>query len=322
MQAQLLALAIVLVTVARGASTAWLDEGDLPQAVAGQASAGREGMLWMVGGSRWEGAHKRIDGTVLRRLLGSAMWSQMGSIPGGFAHGGWACEGQALWLAGGLDAAGASRAVWRIDLAIGAVERVGSLGSARAYCGAAVLAGSLWVIGGTPVDGDFARTSASVWRIDLETRAIEELSAPGPALINPVVIPLRGELHVLPGSEWSTEGAHLRAPAESWIFSPAVGIWRQRSLKEALPRGLMGVALDENRALLAGGVDRRGAEAVLSAAVWIYDARDGSLAAQAALPAPRLAGAMARVGADILLLGGEDGPRKRAATIWRWRGAP
>ncbi|HEY1108216.1 MAG TPA: hypothetical protein VGE76_06280 [Opitutaceae bacterium] len=246
----------------------------------------------------------------------------MATIPKGFAHGGWADDGQALWLAGGLDVHGASGAVWRLDLDCGVVERVGELGGPVAYCGAAVLDGALWVVGGTPVDGDFTRASVRVWRVDLATRVIEALPGAGPASINPVVVALQGQLHVLPGSEWSAERRQLEAPDRVWIFSPKTRRWMQRPLGRIVPRGLTGTALDEDRALLAGGAERRDGETVISSAVWIYDARDGSFVAQTALPAPRLASAMIRRGADILLLGGEDAPRQRAATIWRWRSAP
>ncbi len=209
----------------------------------------------------------------------------------------------------------------RIDLRNGQVETVVVLPEARVYCGAAVLDGALWVIGGNPSETDFSRTSATVWRLDLATHAVHAQPAAGPVLINPLVLALNGELHVLPGGTWSAEKKLLEAPTEVEIFSPRTGRWTRRALPAVLPRGLSGTALDAQRAVLAGGVERRDSASTIGSGVWLYDARDGTLTPQGTLPGPRLGAAM--VTADrgtVFLLGGEDGPRRRVATVWRRAG--
>ena len=135
------------------------------------------------------------------------------------------------------------------------------------------------------------------------------------------MLTLNGELHVLPGGTWSAEKQRLEAPAEVAIFSPRTGRWTRRALPTPLPRGLSGTALDAHRAVLAGGVERRDTGSAIGSGVWLYDARDGGLTPQGTLPGPRLAAAMltADRGA-VLLLGGEDGPRRRVATVWRRAG--
>lgn len=291
----------------------------MARGIAGHAAAVRGEAVWVMGGSHWvaESKVKSIAEEVQRRLPGADRWETVATIPGGFAHGGWADDGEALWLAGGLDRRGPTKAIWRIDLGRGTVALTGELPEARAYCGAAVLAGALWVLGGTPVDGDFTRTSSHVWRVDLVTQAVEKLPLPGPASINPLVLTLKGELHVLPGSVWSSEKHQLEAPTEAWIFSPVTRAWRQRPLSRVLPRGLTGVAVDAGLALLAGGAERREGATLLSAGTWLYDACDGMLVPQPSLPEPRLAAAAVLSDAGVLVLGGESGPGQRAATIWR-----
>jgi hypothetical protein len=247
-------------------------------------------------------------------------WETVAHISDGFAHGGWASDGTNLWLAGGLDEHGPSRAVRRIDLTNGRVETVVQLPEPRAYCAAVVLAGALWVLGGTSDETDFSRTRGTVWRIDLATRAVRALPEPGPKSINPLVLPLGGDLHVLPGGVWSATTKRLEAPTEAWIFSPQRETWLRRSLPLSLPRGLSGAVLDRDQALLAGGAERHGEITTLSTGVWHYDARTGALVPQPALPAPRLAAAMiSSEKHDVWLLGGEDAPRSRVATVWRWR---
>jgi len=64
--------------------------------------------------------------------------------------------------------------------------------------GAALLNGALWIVGGTPVDGDFGRTSAAWSRIDLATGEVRTEPTGGPPFTNPLLLVLRGELHVSP----------------------------------------------------------------------------------------------------------------------------
>ena len=300
----------------------WQMEAPLPRAVGGHAAALLGPTLWIAGGSFWSEERKLLDDTVRRRdSAAPGAWETVAKIPGGFAHGGSVQDGHSLWLVGGLNERGPSSAVRRIDLRTGRVETVAALPEARVYCGAAVLDGALWVIGGSPSETDFSRTSATVWKIDLATHTVQAQSTAGPASINPLVLTLNGELHVLPGGTWSAEKELLEAPAEVEIFSPRTGRWARRVLPSALPRGLSGTALDAHRAVLAGGVERRESASTIGSRVWLYDARDGALTPQGTLPGPRLAAAM--VTADrgtVFLLGGEDGPRRRVATVWRRAG--
>lgn len=300
----------------------WQTDAPLPRAVGGHAAALLGPTLWIAGGSFWSEERKRLDDTVRRRdSTASSSWEIVAKIPGGFAHGGSVQDGHSLWLVGGLNERGPSSAVRRIDLRTGRVETVAALPEPRVYCGAAVLDGTLWVIGGSPSETDFSHTSATVWKIDLATHTVQAQSTAGPASINPLVLTLNGELHVLPGGTWSAEKELLEAPAEVEIFSPRTGRWARRVLPSALPRGLSGTALDAHRAVLAGGVERRESASTIGSRVWLYDARDGALTPQGTLPGPRLAAAM--VTADrgtVFLLGGEDGPRRRVATVWRRAG--
>jgi hypothetical protein len=289
----------------------------LPRAIAGHAAAWHDGVCWVAGGSWWEGDRKRIGTEIWRRRDGGAAWENAGAIAGGFAHGGFAADARGLWLAGGLDERGVSAAVRRIEFATGAVTVITRLPEPRVYGGAAVFEGALWVLGGVAAEGDLSRTSGEGWRIDARTGAVSALP-PGPALINPLVLALDGALHVLPGGAWSAERRRLEAPAKIYVYAPATGRWSERPLSRALPRGLSGAALDARHALLTGGVELRGDTATIAAGAWRYEAATGVLDPSAALPEPRLAAALVREARGVLVLGGEDRPRGRVATVWRF----
>lgn len=304
---------------AAAAAPAWTVETPLPRAIAGHAAAMHAGSLIVVGGSYWSGDEKQIDDTVQRHdpAQGSG-WTTLARIPGGFAHGGWAGDASGLWLAGGFERTGPSRAVRHLTLSTGQVQTVSTLPEPRAYCGAALLDGALWIVGGTADEKNFSRASPTLWRLDLASRTLRVLSEAGPATINPLVLSLRGELHVLPGGVWSAAQGRLAAPMDVWIFSPRTERWTRRALTTPLPRGLAGAALDGERALLAGGFFHDIGNGAIDARAWIYDARDSRLVPAPALPGPRIAAAIiANAHGDLLVLGGEDAPRSRVATVWR-----
>ncbi len=304
---------------AAAAAPAWTVETPLPRAVAGHAAAMHAGALIVVGGSYWSAEEKQIDDTVQRQdpAYGSA-WTTLARIPGGFAHGGWSADANGLWLAGGFERTGPSRSVRHLTLGTGQVQTVATLPEPRAYCGAGLLDGALWIVGGTADEKDFSRASPTLWRLDLASRTLRVLPEAGPAVINPLVLSLHGELHVLPGGVWSAAQGRLTAPTDVWIFSPRTERWTRRALATPLPRGLAGAALDGERALLAGGFSNDSGTGAIDARAWIYDARDSRLVPAPALPGPRIAAAMvANDRGDLLVLGGEDAPRSRVTTVWR-----
>jgi N-acetylneuraminic acid mutarotase len=308
---------VLLSLILAGATVAgsWNPQGPLPRAVAGHAAVlAADGSFWIAGGSYWTDNRKRIEDATWSRSNGGA-WVRRDPIPGGFAHGAVASDGRHAWLVGGAASEGITATVRRLDLTTGRVTALAELPEPRVYAGAAWLEGAVWVVGGTSRDGDYAALPTGVYRIDPASGGVRRLTTPGPASVNPVVLALEGELHVLPGSEWSAGRKRLESPAAAWIYSPAGDRWRQRPLAVSLPRGLSGVALSDGRALLAGGVDHT--TGALARGVWRYRARDGALTPGTELPEPRLAAPLLATAQHVYLLGGEDRPRGRVDTVWR-----
>lgn len=301
------------------AAEGWRSEAPLPRPLAGPAAASTRAGVWIAGGSWWEGQTKQVGTAVYHRAPGQDAWSTVGDLAEGFAHGGFATDGDTLWLAGGLARDGVSASVRRLDLTTGHVTESARLGGPRVHCGATTMAGALWVLGGTPAEGDPARADGAAWRIDLATGAVTQLP-PGPAWINPVVLALDGRLHVLPGGVWSAARGRLEAPERIQIYHPLERRWESRPLARPLPRGLAGVALDERRAVLAGGFELGPGIPAIARVTWLYRGDLGTLDPLPPLPAPRLAAVALRTADDVLVIGGEDRPRGRAATVWRLAG--
>jgi hypothetical protein len=79
-------------------------------------------------------------------------------LPAGTRYAGVAALGDAIYAAGGVTTAGASAAVYRIDVAARRVSRIATLPRPLAHAPLVASGGALWLVGG---DG-----SSSVWRID------------------------------------------------------------------------------------------------------------------------------------------------------------
>lgn len=313
------ALAIGLASALSGCAAAqaqWTNQTALPRAVAGHAAAREHGELWVAGGSFWEHGRKSIESMVWR-LHASGAWERTGAVPGGFAHGATAATPGALWLIGGLDHHGVSPAIRRLDLRDGTVRPAGQLPQPLAYAGAAAVADRIWILGGTPVEGDFSRANHEGWTFSIASGALQRFTTSAPRLISPIVLPFGDELHVLPGSMWSAERRQLEAPADVWIYSLLRQHWRSRPLPAPLPRGMSGIVISPTTALLTGGIGKVNDDAQFSALTWLYEAGSGMLRSGPALPAPRLAGALAGDERAVYFFGGEDGPRRRADTVWK-----
>ena len=319
MSSALVRLSLLLLAGAGSAAAGWRGEPPLPRALAGAAAASTGDAGWIVGGTWWEAERKQVGTALYRCASGQTTWSIAGELPGGFAHGGFAGDGQTLWLAGGMTRTGVSAQVLRLDLAAGRATEFAHLGEPRVHCGATLLDGALWVVGGTSAEDALARADGAAWRVDLSTGTVSALP-PGPPWINPLVLALDGRLHVLPGGVWVPARGRLEPPTRVAVYHPAERRWETRPLPQPLPRGLAGVALDGNRAFLAGGVELRGVTPAITRATWLYRGDHGSLAPLPPLPAPRLAAMVLRTDEGLLVLGGEDRPRGRAATVWRLAG--
>lgn len=300
-----------------GEQPAWQPRPALPLGFAGHAGAiSQDGTLWVAGGSYWNAETKRIDDAVRQLPAGETTWKTAVKLNQGFAHGGFASTRETLWLVGGLTKEGPSRAIQRVTFAPPTVVVEAQLPEPRVYCGAAVLEGSLWIVGGSITDGSFAELPTAFFRYDLARKTVETLPFAGPAIVNPVVLAIGRELHVLPGSRWSPANQRLESPTEIWVFTPARGEWKQRPLRQPLPRGLSGVALDDRYALLTGGVELRNGDAHVARDSWIYDARRHSVKPSVPLHQPRLGAALTTDNKTIWLTGGEDRPRSRSAEVW------
>ncbi|MBC2593483.1 hypothetical protein H5P28_04335 [Ruficoccus amylovorans] len=299
-------------------SESWKALAPLPEGVAGHAMASdaREG-LWVAGGSLWRDGVKVIQDEIRYLQPGGAEWQHRGGIPGGWAYGGGAVEGDALYLAGGIGTDGLRADILRIDLVSGHVSQMGALLAGRAYCAAAVMDGGLWIMGGSENADDLSQADTRVFRFDLADGTLREYaSAPGSGWVNPLLLCVGGKLYAFPGSRWSVDAKRLIPFEGVFVFSPDQSAWEVVPVEVSLPRAMSGVALGQKAVCLAGGVVTSSSAATIEGHVWIYDARNGHLSTGPNLPEARLGAAMASTAGRVFISGGEDKPRSRAADVW------
>lgn len=314
---QISSLAAVVLFAVSCATAEWRPAPSLPRGIAGGALAAADsGELLLAGGTYWQDNVRVVDDRILR-CGRDAAWRMDARLPGGFAYGGAAASGDALYLAGGVTREGATDTVWRIPLAGGQPALAGKLPAPRTHCGAAWLDERLWILGGTHQDGALSDADARFLCFDPRRGTSESMPSPGlPGLINPGVVALGGRIWVFPGSIWSRERNALAPLPGLWVFTPERRSWEQRSLTETLPRGMTAQAVSGRHILLAGGVEANRGSAI-SAAARLYDTQLHTWTPAPALPLPLLAFGAALSRDDVVIVGGEPRPRERSAAVWR-----
>lgn len=161
--------AVVLAGCAEGAPSAWQPGADAPDARTEVAAASVGGRIAVVGGLTREGrASARAD---LYDTVGDR-WSRLPDLPIAVHHAMAAADGRRVYLVGGYATAnaltGASRRVLSIRPGDPAWSELPLLPVSRAAGGAAVVAGRLYVVGGT--FGAKPRLARRSFVLDLRTR--------------------------------------------------------------------------------------------------------------------------------------------------------
>ena len=200
-------------------------------------------------------------------------------------------SGDAVYIAGGLDAAGNSAAgVFRLDAATGRISSIGSLPQAFHDGAGAMIGPSLFVFG-----GGAASSSDAVQAIDVSTgRARIAGRLPSP-LSDLAAATVGTTVYILGGWNGSSPQRAILATTDGTTFR-RVG---------SLPVGLRypAVATDGTDLLIAGGVLGSGGE---SRSVYRFDTTTGRTTAMATLPAPVGHAAAFVWNGSMIVAGGRD----------------
>lgn len=353
--AQLLFQAVKLRDIVRGGTAPDIAFGALPeigpadagfaQGVSALCAGEVSGVLIAAGGANFAGtpaaeggAKCFYDGIWMLRGLkeGKPAWREAGRLPEPMAYGmAWQLPGE-LVIAGGANASGPLRRVLSLRPRGGkvVVRQLPDLPFAVEQGAAASDGGVLYLAGGL-ADG---KPSCEVLACDVRSgervwRRLPPLPEP---FVQPVAFASAGRLYVWGGFD----PVGRRVADYGYCCDPATGRWERIA---GLPdggtmTGAAGAVLADGRLLVAGGVDRgvfSGALALdparqraylsqppaayrFRSALWLFDPVSATWSkAGVSGRAARAGAALAAVGGDAVMLGGETRPGIRTPQVWR-----
>lgn len=353
--AQLLFQAVKLRDIVRGGTAPDIAFGALPeigpadagfaQGVSALCAGEVSGVLIAAGGANFAGtpaaeggAKCFYDGIWMLRGLkeGKPAWREAGRLPEPMAYGmAWQLPGE-LVIAGGANASGSLRRVLSLRPRGGkvVVRQLPDLPFAVEQGAAASDGGVLYLAGGL-ADG---KPSCEVLACDVRSgervwRRLPPLPEP---FVQPVAFASAGRLYVWGGFD----PVGRRVADYGYCCDPATGRWERIA---GLPdggtmTGAAGAVLADGRLLVAGGVDRgvfSGALALdparqraylsqppaayrFRSALWLFDPVSATWSkAGVSGRAARAGAALAAVGGDVVMLGGETRPGIRTPQVWR-----
>ena len=213
----------------------WADLPPLPVAVSGQFAGVHGEALIVAGGasfevSPWQGGEKEWHNGIWVLLPEATEWVDAGTLPHALAYGASASTANGVIIAGGSDGARHYRETWRLqwDGERVSLNPLAPLPGPTAYCGGALLDGSLYVAGGQEAPQTTTALS-SLWKLDTAAPDAWEVlePIPGPGRILPVVAAQAGSLYVISGASLApdNDGAaartylrdgHRYAPGAGW----------------------------------------------------------------------------------------------------------
>jgi hypothetical protein len=126
--------------------------------------------------------------TAVLRYAGRGRTSVVARLPAGTRYAGVAAIGSTIYVAGGLTTAGATKAIYAVDVAHRSVRRLGTLPAPEDHAALAALRGELYVVGGT-----------EVLRIDPRSGGVAVAARLPAALQDPAAVTLGNRVVVIGG---------------------------------------------------------------------------------------------------------------------------
>jgi sialidase-1 len=308
---------------------------DLPRPLSGHAAGLSHGALIVAGGtdfpaSMFEGGVKVWFDAIHVLPRGAKTWQSAGRLPQPLAYAATGVIDDRLIVAGGSDSRGHRVEVVALEWVRGAVRQtaLSPLPAPIAMAGSAVLGRTLFVAGGQASPTD-AAALATVWALDLSApspawRSIDPL--PGAGRLLPVVAAQAGRLFVFSGAALERDAAgnvarqYLR---DSYTWTSSAGWRRVADTPQPLVAAPV-VAAEPSEVVVFGGDTGADAARVLELKerhpgfnrdIVAYDRVTDTWRRVGVLPVGLVTTAALTIGSQIAIVGGEDRPGHRSATV-------
>ena len=323
----------------------WRELPPLPRAIAGQMAGNSHGALLVAGGTDFpapptEGGAKVWYDTVHVLEPGASSWTSTTPLPHPLAYAAAATTADRVVLAGGSDATQHYADVRSLEWADGSLisTDLPAMPEPLAMAGAAILDGVFYVVGGQGAP-DSVTASAAVFALDLgapESGWYQLPLLPGQGRVLPVVVAQAGRLIVASGAALSrdADGRSIREYlTDAWVWTPDArsetaaarrGVWQRI---EDVPRPVVAAPsapLGDSGIVVFGGDDGELAAQAAQLAdghpgfsrdILAYDTTTGTWMSLGTMPHGLVTTMAVPMDAAIAIIGGEDRPGHRSATV-------
>ncbi len=221
--------------------------------VTGGGSQFRDKPVWLKGEKTFSDRVFTLDG------LQGAWTEQSFRLPFKVAHYASAATADAIYLAGGIDAAGCVAGAWELRAQGDAFvcTRLPDLPQTNGYAAAAIVGGRLYVTGGQP-KATVRLASVETWSLDLKGKSAwrREPDLPGPGVFLAAAAGQGDDLYVMGGVNLDAEGKAIQS-AHAYRLRTATGQWeRLPDLPEPRVGAATPCAVADGKIFMIGGYAR------------------------------------------------------------------
>ena len=281
----------------------WAELAPMPLPRAGCAAGVLGGKLVVAGGTLWRADRKIWCDRVDSFDPGANRWESCAPLPRPLGDSACVAVGDALYALGGGAEGSTESAVWRFQSGSWTLLSDSALPAPRRSPAAAVLDGTVYVLGGYE-SADLASAASTLWAWRPGGRWEARAARPGPVRFSPAVAPVGGRIIAAGGA--TVENGGVRNLDDILAYDPAADSWSAIGRLPEPNRAACGLA-DEGRFLFIGGYTDKFERPILA-----IDPGTGTAAPAGSLPHGLADTRFLRMGARIIGATGECGNKVRA----------
>ena len=318
MKATFISIVSTLALIMNSIAAEWERLAPLPEPNGGFVCGGIGGEIVIIGGTNWKDGTKHWLSRILAYNPATNQWRETGRLDAPLAYAAAGQDAETLWFAGGSSGAETHRSVWKIDAGSSA-KRTLTLDKGFVFAGSALIASTLYVLGGSDDQARLDRLTNKFFAIDLHTGKETRLADyPEASFMVGAVAACGDRIFAFGGARWDATANTVANLSAGHAYSTTAKRWEKLPPLPSANRGINAVALDERHILLAGGY--KNDEEEFTADAFIFDVKTSGYSATKPLPCKAMVG-LVKSGEWLYCLGGEDRKKQRtdAAFRIRWR---
>lgn len=307
-------LTALLLLAAPAMTLVWTERKSMARPESGGAAGLLDGELVVAGGTTWDGDTKQWLKDVQIYDPRQNAWRSGPALPAPLAYGPFVNSADGLEIFGGTDGREVHRESWKLDASKSKWRSTGAVPADTLLGRAALIGGSVFIVGGCPDVADLAGCSDSVWRRDDGGPWARVSSLPGGPLALPAIAVARNKVYIFGGCALPDTRTVVNRSA-AYSYEPRTNTWATLHELPIAKRGASAVMISDRSILLFGGYTASS----FSAEVIEYDIAANAYKLTTPMPVPLMGVEFVRSGRTLYGAGGEDRMRGRSSRLMEGR---